>query len=110
MDSIANHSSDVFVVGLTVFFLACIFGYYVVWSVTPALHSPLMGVTNAISSVIIVGAILAAGSEGFGIRKHTAKYADFLLKIDINKNIESLNISNSAAIVFHHLSYLAKFL
>ena len=54
------HSSEVFVIGLTVFFLACIIGYYVVWSVTPALHSPLMGVTNAISSVIIVGAIIAA--------------------------------------------------
>ena len=48
------HSSEVFVIGLTVFFLACIIGYYVVWSVTPALHSPLMGVTNAISSVITV--------------------------------------------------------
>ncbi len=59
------HSSEVFVIGLTVFFLACIIGYYVVWSVTPALHSPLMGVTNAISSVIIVGAILAAGPSGF---------------------------------------------
>ena len=58
------HSSEVFVIGLTVFFLACIIGYYVVWSVTPALHSPLMGVTNAISSVIIVGAILAAGPRG----------------------------------------------
>ena len=58
------HSSEVFVIGLTVFFLACIIGYYVVWSVTPALHSPLMGVTNAISSVIIVGAILAAGLLG----------------------------------------------
>ena len=69
MDSIANHSSDVFVIGLTVFFLACIIGYYVVWSVTPALHSPLMGVTNAISSVIIVGAILAAGPEGYGVSK-----------------------------------------
>ena len=57
------HSSEVFVIGLTVFFLACIIGYYVVWSVTPALHSPLMGVTNAISSVIIVGAIIAALSE-----------------------------------------------
>ena len=54
------HSSEVFVIGLTVFFLACIIGYYVVWSVTPALHSPLLGVTNAISSVIIVGAIIAA--------------------------------------------------
>jgi NAD(P) transhydrogenase subunit alpha len=41
--------------------LACFVGYYVVWNVTPALHSPLMGVTNAISSVIIVGAILATG-------------------------------------------------
>ena len=58
------HSSEVFVIGLTVLFLACIIGYYVVWSVTPALHSPLMGVTNAISSVIIVGAILAAGPLG----------------------------------------------
>ena len=65
MENIANHSSEVFVIGLTVFFLACVIGYYVVWSVTPALHSPLMGVTNAISSVIIVGAILAAGPAGF---------------------------------------------
>ena len=69
MDDLINHSSDIFVVGLTVFFLACIIGYYVVWSVTPALHSPLMSVTNAISSVIIVGAILAAGPEGYGISK-----------------------------------------
>ena len=63
------HSSEVFVIGLTVFFLACIIGYYVVWSVTPALHSPLMGVTNAISSVIIVGAILAAGPQSFDTSK-----------------------------------------
>ena len=52
--------------------------------------------------------ILLFGSEGFGLKKHTNKYADFLVKININKNIESLNISNSAAIVFHHLSYLKK--
>jgi len=69
MDGIANHSSEIFVIGLTVFILACIIGYYVVWSVTPALHSPLMSVTNAISSVIIVGAILAAGPEGYGVSK-----------------------------------------
>ena len=50
-----------FIMGLTVFILACFVGYHVVWRVTPALHSPLMGVTNAISSVIIVGAIIAAG-------------------------------------------------
>ena len=47
--------------------------------------------------------ILLFGSEGFGIKKHTEKYADFLVKIEINDKIESLNISNSAAIVFHHL-------
>ena len=47
--------------------------------------------------------ILLFGSEGFGIKKHTEKYTDFLVKIEINEKIESLNISNSAAIVFHHL-------
>lgn len=55
------HSDSFFLNGLTVFILACFVGYYVVWRVTPALHSPLMGLTNAISSVIIVGAIIAAG-------------------------------------------------
>lgn len=49
------------ITGLTVFILACFVGYHVVWRVTPALHSPLMGITNAISSVIIVGAVLATG-------------------------------------------------
>lgn len=50
--------------GITVFVLACIVGYYVVWKVTPALHAPLMSVTNAISSVIVIGAI-AAASQSF---------------------------------------------
>jgi 23S rRNA (guanosine2251-2'-O)-methyltransferase len=52
--------------------------------------------------------ILLFGSEGSGMHKHTSKYADFLVKIEINEKIDSLNISNSAAIVFHHLSYLKK--
>ena len=52
--------------------------------------------------------ILLFGSEGSGMHQHTSKYADFLVKININSKIESLNISNSAAIVFHHLSYLKK--
>tara|TARA_Y100000996_G_scaffold302603_1_gene239980 strand:- start:28 stop:699 length:672 start_codon:yes stop_codon:yes gene_type:complete len=52
--------------------------------------------------------ILLFGSEGSGMHKHTSKYADFLVKIEISKKIESLNISNSAAIVFHHLNYLKK--
>jgi NAD(P) transhydrogenase subunit alpha len=61
-----------FIFLLAVFLMACFVGYYVVWNVTPALHSPLMGVTNAISSVIVVGAMLATGmalsgwAMGFG--------------------------------------------
>jgi NAD(P) transhydrogenase subunit alpha len=57
---------------LAIFLMACFVGYYVVWNVTPALHSPLMAVTNAISSVIVVGAMLATGladsnwARGFG--------------------------------------------
>lgn len=51
---------------LAIFVLAIFVGYYVVWSVTPALHTPLMAVTNAISSVIIVGALLAAAAHGAG--------------------------------------------
>jgi 23S rRNA (guanosine2251-2'-O)-methyltransferase len=52
--------------------------------------------------------ILLFGSEGSGMHQHTSKYADFLVKIDISEKIESLNISNSATIVFHHLSYIKK--
>ena len=52
--------------------------------------------------------VLLFGSEGSGMHKHTSKYADFLVKIEINEKIQSLNVSNSAAIVFHHLSYLKK--
>ncbi len=61
-----------FIFLLAVFLMACFVGYYVVWNVTPALHSPLMAVTNAISSVIVVGAMLATGlavsgwAMGFG--------------------------------------------
>jgi NAD(P) transhydrogenase subunit alpha len=54
---------DPFVLNLTVFVLAIVIGYHVVWNVTPALHTPLMAVTNAISGIIIVGAMLAAGPE-----------------------------------------------
>ncbi|WP_372622940.1 NAD(P) transhydrogenase subunit alpha [Falsiroseomonas sp.] len=54
-------AAEPFLFLLTIFLMACFVGYYVVWNVTPALHSPLMGVTNAISSVIVVGAILATG-------------------------------------------------
>ena len=54
---------------LSIFVLACFVGYYVVWSVTPALHTPLMAVTNAISSVIIVGALIASAEAGSAVAK-----------------------------------------
>jgi NAD(P) transhydrogenase subunit alpha len=57
---------------LTIFVLACFVGYYVVWRVTPALHTPLMSVTNAISSIIIVGAIIALGAEKGGLMSFVA--------------------------------------
>jgi len=57
----AAAAAEPFILLLTIFLMACFVGYYVVWNVTPALHSPLMGVTNAISSVIVVGAMLATG-------------------------------------------------
>jgi proton-translocating NAD(P)+ transhydrogenase subunit alpha len=58
---------------LSIFVMACFVGYYVVWSVTPALHTPLMAVTNAISSVIIVGALIAAAAGGM-VGGETAKW------------------------------------
>ena len=62
--SLSGHGAiDPLIFGITVLVLSCFIGYFVVWSVTPALHSPLMGVTNAISSVIIVGALIAAGPK-----------------------------------------------
>ena len=74
---------DPAIMGLTVFVLACFVGYYVVWKVTPALHSPLMAVTNAISSVIIVGALLAAGPEGFGLAQIMGFLAVVLASVNI---------------------------
>jgi|SRR5579862_893682 NAD(P) transhydrogenase subunit alpha len=72
-----------FVYELTVFVLAVFVGYHVVWRVTPALHSPLMSVTNAISSVIIVGALIAAGPAGFGFAKLMGFVAVTLAAVNI---------------------------
>ena len=74
---------DPAVMGLTVFVLACFIGYYVVWRVTPALHSPLMAVTNAISSVIIVGALIAAGPAQFDFSKAMGFVAVALASVNI---------------------------
>ena len=62
----------------SIFVLAIFVGYYVVWSVTPALHTPLMSVTNAISAVIIVGAIIAMGTESSGTAGIISKLFPFL--------------------------------
>ena len=83
MHMAAGGGTPFVVTALTVFVLALFVGYHVVWKVTPALHSPLMGVTNAISSVIIVGALLAAGPEGFGFSKILGFFAVILASINI---------------------------
>ena len=69
---------DPFVFRLAIFALAVFVGYYVVWSVTPALHTPLMSVTNAISSVIVVGALLSVGVAGVNAGSAFAKFVGFL--------------------------------
>jgi len=67
---------------LSIFVLACFVGYYVVWSVTPALHTPLMAVTNAISSVIVVGALVAAAAS-YGLSSWLGLGAVVLASINI---------------------------
>ena len=74
---------DPLVFGVTVLVLAVFVGYYVVWRVTPALHSPLMAVTNAISSVIIVGALIAAGPADLSAAKILGFLAVILASVNI---------------------------
>jgi len=74
---------DPFLGLFTIFVLACFVGFYVVWSVTPALHSPLMAVTNAISSVIIVGGLLAAGPVDMDFAKVMGFLAVTLASVNI---------------------------
>ncbi len=84
IDTTAPHlSSDFFMMGLTILILAGFVGYYVVWRVTPALHAPLMAMTNAISSVIIVGGLLAAGLSGMGMSTIFGFFAVLLASINI---------------------------
>ena len=72
-----------FIFLLAIFLMACFVGYYVVWNVTPALHSPLMGVTNAISSVIVVGAMLAVGLSDNGWARALGFLAVLLASVNI---------------------------
>jgi len=78
---------DPFVFRLSIFGLSIFVGYYVVWSVTPALHTPLLSVTNAISSVIIVGALLAVGVPLLGEGTGLARFFGFLAVILASVNI-----------------------
>ena len=78
---------DPFVFRLSIFVLAIFVGYYVVWSVTPALHTPLMSVTNAISSVIVVGALIAVGVELVSSSEMVSKYLGFAALILASVNI-----------------------
>jgi NAD(P) transhydrogenase subunit alpha len=81
------HGLDPIVFQFSIFVLACFVGYYVVWSVTPALHTPLMSVTNAISSVIVVGGLIAigAGAEegGTGLTRFLGFIAVLLASVNI---------------------------
>jgi NAD(P) transhydrogenase subunit alpha len=74
---------DPFVFRLAIFVLSIFVGYYVVWSVTPALHTPLMAVTNAISSVIVVGALLAVGVSASGFATGFGFIALVLVSVNI---------------------------
>src|SRR6187399_3281430 len=86
MDHIAQ-VVDPFMFRLSIFVLAIFVGYFVVWSVTPALHTPLMSVTNAISSVIVVGALLAVGVPLIGSGSMLAKTFGFLALVMASVNI-----------------------
>ena len=81
--ALVTHGPGDFWYLLTIFALAVFVGFYVVWSVTPALHSPLMAVTNAVSSVIIVGAILATGPAEVGLSKILGFCAVALASVNI---------------------------
>ena len=86
MEQIA-HTVDPFVMLFGIFVLAVFVGYYVVWNVTPALHTPLMSVTNAISSVIVVGALLAVGVGALASGSTVAMIFGFLALILASVNI-----------------------
>ncbi|WP_417310131.1 proton-translocating transhydrogenase family protein [Devosia sp.] len=78
---------DPFVFQFSIFVLAIFVGYFVVWAVTPALHTPLMSVTNAISSVIVVGALLAVGVSHVGEPNWTSKIFGFIALVLASVNI-----------------------
>ena len=98
--------TDPFIIDLTIFILAIFIGYFVIWSVTPALHTPLMSVTNAISGIIIIGAIISLGfSSSFTINnEHSyAKWLGFVAII-----IASINIFGGFVVTWRMLAMFKK--
>jgi proton-translocating NAD(P)+ transhydrogenase subunit alpha len=96
---VVNQGVDPFIFAITVFVLACFVGYFVVWRVTPALHTPLMAVTNAISGIIVVGAIIAVGQKSFG----GAQFFGFIAVI-----IASINIFGGFVVTYRMLEMFRK--
>ena len=94
--------TDPFIIDLTIFILAIFVGYFVVWSVTSALHTPLMSVTNAISGIIIVGALIALGSSSNEITV-TSKWLGFIAII-----IASINIFGGFVVTWRMLAMFKK--
>ena len=94
--------TDPFIIDLTIFILAIFVGYFVVWSVTSALHTPLMSVTNAISGIIIVGALIALGSANNEITV-TSKWLGFIAII-----IASINIFGGFVVTWRMLAMFKK--
>lgn len=82
MNSISTLSNPYLII-ITIFVLACFVGYYVVWKVTPALHTPLMSVTNAISSIILLGALIAVGGNTLSHITWIGGLAIFIASINI---------------------------
>jgi NAD(P) transhydrogenase subunit alpha len=79
----ATDTLDPLAFAITVFMLSCFVGYYVIWKVTPSLHTPLMSVTNAISGIIIIGAMLVVGPEYLTTSSFLGLIAVFLASINI---------------------------
>lgn len=78
-----NYAVDPLVFAITIFTLSCFIGYYIVWKVTPSLHTPLMAITNAISGIIIIGSLIAGSSKAIDISSILGYSATFLAAINI---------------------------
>lgn len=102
-EAAAGEHLSLFMVGFIVFVLACFVGYHVIWNVTPALHTPLISVTNAISGIIVVGALLVVGSEIGGDFGTTVEMLGFAAVL-----IASINVFGGFAVTQRMLAMFKK--